>query len=258
MNYVKSYMGCFHNGTLQSTAIIVLIVLFGSTVSYAQSTEYVVFSIKGTIEKLHLGQVLKEGDLIELPAESEVSLLSKAGDFTQLEGPLVARVTNESSDERGEGALTKLANLLFDEEKFVPIVGATRSLNGQADINTLLLNQDALNPWSPVLSQFDTYCLNMDQPVLSRTSAGDEITVVLTSGTAKNDEITWAAGSQSLHLNEYIDPAHNDVTVFLSDRLEPITIQFLEIGENTFIEQAAWMVEQNCQYQALQLLAKGE
>ena len=37
-----------------------------------------------------------------------------------------------------------------------------------------------------------------------------------------------------------------------------ITIHNLEIGKTTFIEQAAWRAERNCQYQALQLLTKDE
>ena len=154
--------------------------------------------------------------------------------------------------------LVKLAKMLFDEEKFVPILGATRSLSAQYHINALLLNQLALNPWSPDLSQFDAYCLTLDQPVLSRTSDGGELTITLASGTAKKNGISCAVDSQSLLLNEYLDLAHSDVTAFLSDRLESIIIHVLEIGKTTLIEPAAWMVEQNYQYQAVKLLAKGK
>lgn len=254
----NSSSNCLRIGLLLTVVVTTFIVMLGSKASQAQSTEYVVFSIKGTIGGLSLGQVLKEGDIIELPAEVEVNLLSKEGEFTRLEGPLKAVVINESKDQTGEAALAKLAQLFFDEEKFVPTIGATRSLDGNTDISTLLVNHRALTPWSPVLSQLDNYCLNTDRPVLSRTSADSELTIVLTTGKSKTQSITWAAASQFLPLTDYLDPGHTYITASVSDRVEPITIHILDIGQTSVMEQAVWMAERKCRNQAIQLLARGE
>ena len=251
-------LNIFSSWNLQSTAIAVLIASLFSPQSNAQSIEYVVFSIKGTTDLHKIGQVLKEGDPIELSPDVEINLLSKTGEFTRLEGPFMGFVTNESNDERGELALTKLASLLFEEEKVVPIVGATRSLNTQAELSDMFSNPHTINPWIPVLSQYDNYCLNRDQPVLLRSSDDTDITVTMTTATSENIEISWPAGSHSLHLKDYIDPGHTTMSLFLGDQLAPITIHILDIDNTTFIEQAAWMAEQNCQYQALQHLTKGE
>ena len=273
----KSSLVRFREWTMKSKVLTILLLLFGSTVSYAQSTEYVVFGIEGPFEKLTLGQVLKEGDLIELPAGVEVSLLGKSGVFTLLQGPLKAKVTNESSNEQSEKGLSLLAKLMFDKEKFVPIVGATqlvkllldeetyvptvgatRSLNDQAVIKALLAQETALKPWSPVLSQADNYCLKLEQPVIFRSSDGNELTITLISDTAESYQITWPADAQALDLNEYLDSSNKHLTASVSNRLKPIAIHTLEVGQMTLIEKAVWMAKQNCQYQALQLLVKGE
>jgi len=259
MNCSKDSLECFPYRAVISALMVIFIVLFGSTNSYAQSSEYVVFSVKGNVENISLGQVLKEGDLIVLPAEVQVSLLSKSGSFTLLEGPLTAKVTDEENNEEGEKALAKLSKLLFNEERFVSILGATRSLNNHSDIDLFLLEQPATNPWSPVLSKYNSYCLKLDDPKLFRALDKDgDLSIVIDSDTAGKNEITWTADSVSLDLKEFIDPSQSYITAFVSGRFEPITIHFLESLNTTIIEQAIWLAEHNCQIQALQLLAKRE
>ncbi len=230
-------------------------VLAASAASQAKSMEYVVFSIKGSFGDLALGQVLLEGERIELPDGIEVQLLSKLGEIVLLRGPFLASVTNEKESAKGEAAISKIAGLLFRDKKFVGVLGGTRTVGDETDIGSLFLNREKPKPWSPLLSDSGDYCLDQNKPVLRRSSSAKDIQLVLNADNQRRVSTIWKAGSGELDLSRYFAPSQTDLHIALPDQ-RTIVIHVAEPQGTTVTEQIAWMAEKDCNVQALGLLAR--
>jgi len=235
---------------------IILLLASVSKTSYAQSNEYVVFSIKGNFHDLHLGQILVEGQRVELPEKTEVKLISKLGKFVLLTGPISATITNDGENAQGEKALATISRKLFESMKFVDVLGGTRSLEGQSDIDAWLFNQRHQNPWLPAVSQDDDYCLQRDNLILGRPAREGNLKITINPNTRIEQEFIWKVTNTGLHVDQLVDPTQTSVLVKVQGRPQFITLHILQTDDGTIAEQAAWLSEHGCFRQALLLLGK--
>ena len=244
--------------SLVTSAALATLIAFNITVASAQSTEYIIFEVKGTAEglaeKFVLGAVLKDGDKIELPEDSEVRLLDKAGAVVVLKGPIVGVISDEDGDSQkakdGSNALQVIAKLMFGENNLVNNLGAARALTS--------LKSDAgeFQPWVPVISKPGTYCLPMDEPVFGRKDASKKTKITIISGSEIFKEKIWKEDEGSISVSELVEDGTDRYTLFLSSQTAESSIHLLDRTDMNTTEQIAWMAERGCKAQAVQLLRK--
>lgn len=224
--------------------------------AYAQSAEYIIFDVKGTAEGLSerfvLGAVLKDGDKIDIPADSEVRLLDKSGEVIVLTGPLVGTVADEDGGskkaEDGSNALQVIGKLMFGKNNLVNNLGAARALE------SVKTEQGDIQPWVPVISKPGTYCLPMDSPIFGRTNASKKAKVTVISGSEIFNEKIWKEDEKSISVSEMIEKGTDRYTLFLSTLASESSIHLLDRSNMNITEQIAWMAERGCKAQAIQLL----
>ncbi len=216
----------------------------------SESLEYVVFSIEGIVEELSLGQILKEGHQFEIPKNTTVNLISKSGSVITLEGPTKATVTNDKDNKNGEHALTSISNLLFDDKKFVQVVGGTRSTFDETNLGKYLVGQNQDQTWRPVLSSEEHYCLTTKQPVLHREEALQDLSIQFSD--QKTSE--WKSGNYSLDLAPFIDDLDTTSQIELAIDGKKIKVFVSADTHSSTSNQVAWLANQGCKKQALMLL----
>ncbi len=235
---------------------VMMLNIAATPVALAQSTEYIIFDVKGTAEglaeKFALGTVLKDGDRIEIPENAELRLLDKAGNVVVLTGPLIGTVEDEDGNSEkakdGSNALQVIAKLMFGEKSLVNNIGAARA------INTEETDKNIVQPWEPVILVPGTYCLSMDKPVFSRASAREKAKITLISGSEIFKDKIWNEDEISISIEDMIDRETDRYTLFLSSQTTESSIHLLDRTDMNITEQIAWMAERGCKLQAMQLL----
>lgn len=242
--------------TLTMSAALMAVMSFTMSIATAQSTEYIVFDVKGTAEglkeKFVLGSVLKDGDKIELPEDSEIRLLDKAGEVVVLTGPMVGTVLNEDGNAQkgvdGSNALQVIAKLMFGEANLVNNIGAARAIAAKKSENEII------QPWVPVISKPGTFCLPMDKPVFNRVASVAKIKITVISGSEIFNEKVWNEKENSVSVSEMVKEGIDRYTLFLSSHTKESSFHLLDRSNMNTTEQIAWMAERGCKTQAVQLL----
>lgn len=242
--------------SLLTGVALVGFVVSGLSIAQAQSTEYIIFDVKGTAEGLTerfvLGAVLKDGDKIDLPEDSELRLLDKAGKVVILTGPMVGVVEDEDGDTQkakdGSNALQVIAKLMFGENNLVNNLGAARALQ------SVETEDGELQPWVPVISKPGTYCLSMNEPVFGRAVTLKKAKVTVISGSEIFKEKVWQENEKSISIADLIEKGTDRYTMFLSSHTSESSIHLLDKTNMNTTEQIAWMAERGCKAQAVQLL----
>ncbi|MEM7214763.1 MAG: hypothetical protein AAF423_04400 [Pseudomonadota bacterium] len=217
----------------------------------ANAIEFVVFSIEGTVKDLTLGQKLNEGHSFELPENSSVNLINKLGEVITFNGPTTATLVANQENEKGEQALASISNLLFEEDRFVQAIGGTRDSNDETNVQKLFEGTVIDSPWSPLLSEVNTYCVKQEEAYFRRESADGNLLLRL-----KNKKvIRWDAGFHKVDLSSHIQA--NGQQPALSFTIGGRRILFFAALEQyeTVAEEAAWLARMGCTEQALMLLA---
>lgn len=222
----------------------------------AQSTEYIIFDVKGSAEglaeKFILGSVLKDGDRIEIPQDAEIRLLDKAGEVIVLTGPLIGTVADEDGNSQkakdGSNALQVIAKLMFGENNLVNNLGAARALQSEQT------SKSEIQPWIPVILKPGTYCLPMGEPVFGRVDALKKVKVTMISGSEIFKEKIWDENESSISIADMVEKTTDRYTMFLSSQNKESTIHLLDRTNMTTTQQIAWMAERGCKTQAVQLL----
>ncbi len=242
--------------TLAMSAALVGFIAVSLSSVHAQSTEYIIFDIKGSAEglaeKFVLGSVLKDGDKIELPENSEIRLLDKTGEVVILTGPITGTVLDEDGGSQkskdGSNALQVIAKLMFGEANLVNSIGAARAVESKSSVD------GKIQPWVPVISKPGTYCLPMDVPVFSRLDAAAKIKITVISGSDIFEEKVWEEKEKSISVSGIVKKGIDRYTLFLSSQTRESSIHLLDRTDMNAAEQIAWMAERGCKLQALQLL----
>lgn len=248
-------MNIFNSLVIAGTALA-SVVTFNVSTAFAQSVEYIVFDVSGSADGLNerfvLGSVLKEGDEINLPENSEVKLLDKSGSVIVLKGPLTGTVTNDDGAtqhaEDGSNALQVISKLMFGENRLVNNLGAARSVLSKR------VEPENVQPWVPVLSQPGTYCLPSDMPVFDREEADMEIMITVASSDGASMEKAWTANEKSISVSDLVHEDMDHYTLILSSQSEESSFHLLDRTDMNATQQIAWMAERGCQIQAMQLL----
>ncbi|MBL4725461.1 MAG: hypothetical protein JKY83_02065 [Rhizobiaceae bacterium] len=222
----------------------------------AQSVEYIIFNVSGSAKDLNerfvLGAVLKEGDEINLPENSEVKLLDKSGSVIVLKGPLTGTVTNDDGGTQqakdGSNALKVISKLMFGENRLVNNIGAARS------VITTKIKPENVQPWMPIVSRPGTYCLPSDTPVFAREEANAEIMVTVSSSNGTSMEKAWAANEKAISVSDLVQKDTDHYTLILSSQESESSIHLLDRTDMNATQQIAWMAERGCRIQAMQLL----
>lgn len=227
----------------------------GSAISaYAQSAEYVVFELTGEPANFALGDVLKDGDRIELEEGMSMALLDKAGVVTKLEGPFVGTVEDESDGSGNEtedkNALNVISRLMFGNKELVSTLGAARALD------SVKTDDGKSQPWVPVISKPGTYCISMTDPVFGRRNADKKAKLTLFSGSEIFKELVWDENKTQISIKDAINPDIDRYTLFLSGQAKESTLHLLDRTDMNTTQQIAWMAERGCKAQAMQLLTK--
>jgi hypothetical protein len=241
---------------LASSLVLASVFTSHITTANAQSTEYIIFDVSGSAsgltEKFVLGSVLKDGDRIELPENSEVRLLDKTGKVVILTGPVVGIISDEDGGSQkakdGSNALQIIARLMFGEDNLVNNIGAARTIGSRS--HDLKNNQ----PWLPIISKPGTYCLPMDAPVIGRLDATTKIKITLISGSKIFQEKTWDAEQKTVSVTELVDKDIDNYTLFISSQSSESSIHLLNRTDMNITQQIAWMAERKCRTQAVELL----
>ncbi len=226
------------------------------TMANAQSTEYIIFDVTGSAsglaEKFVLGSVLKDGDRIELPENSEVRLLDKTGKVVILTGPVVGIISDEDGGSQkardGSNALQVIARLMFGEDNLVNNIGAARAIGSRPD------DLDNNQPWLPIISKPGTYCLPKDAPVIGRHDAAKKIKITILSGSKIFKEKTWDAEQKTVSITDLVDRDIDTYTLFISSQTSESSIHLLDRTDMNITQQIAWMAERECRKQAVELL----
>jgi hypothetical protein len=242
--------------TLAMSAALIGIVAVNFSSASAQSTEYIIFDVKGSAEglaeKFVLGTVLKDGDKIELPEDAEVRLLDKAGEVVILTGPITGTILDEDGGTKksidGSNALQVIAKLMFGDADLVNNIGAARAIGARN------VDDGKIQPWVPVISKPGTYCLPMDVPIFTRLDAAAKIKVTVISGSEIFNEKVWEEKENSISVSELVKEGIDRYTLFLSSQIKESSIHLLDRTNMNTTEQIAWMAERGCKLQAVQLL----
>jgi hypothetical protein len=229
---------------LTLSAALMAVMSFSISIAVAQSTEYIIFDVKGSAEglkeKFVLGSVLKDGDKI------------KAGEVVILTGPLVGTVLNEDGNAQkgvdGSNALQVIAKLMFGKANLVNNIGAARAISAKKSDNSLI------EPWVPIISKPGTFCLPMDEPVINRVETVSKIKVTVISGSEVFNEKVWKEDEKSVSISDMVKEGIDRYTLFLSSHTKESSFHLLDRSNMNTTEQIAWMAERGCKTQALQLL----
>jgi len=222
----------------------------------AQSAEYIIFEVNGSApglsEKFVPGSVLKDGDKIELPEDSEIRLLDKAGEVIILVGPLVGTVLNEDGDSKesrdGSNALQVIAKLMFGKRGLVNNLGAARAVQAKP----IVVGKD--QAWVPIISKPGTYCLPLDAPVFSRVNSEKRAKITVMAEGGIFTEKPWNKEENSISISDVIKQGVDNYTLFVSYQTKESSLHLLDRTDMTSTQQLAWMVERGCNPQAAQLL----
>lgn len=248
-------MNIFNRLVIASVALASVAALNVSN-ALAQSAEYIIFNVSGSAEGLNerfvLGAVLKEGDEINLPENSEVKLLDKSGSVIVLKGPLTGTVTNDDGGSQrakdGSNALQVISKLMFGENRLVNNLGAARSVLSQN------VQPENVQPWVPVISKPGTYCLPSETPVFGREEADVDIMITVASSDGASMEKTWTANEKSISVSDLVRKDTDQYTLTLSSQSEESSFHLLDRTNMNAAQQIAWMAERGCRIQAMQLL----
>lgn len=248
-------MNVFNRLVIAGTALASVATLNVSN-AYAQSVEYIIFNVSGSADGLNerfvLGGVLKEGDEINLPENSEIKLLDKSGSVIVLKGPLSGTVTNDDGGTQqakdGSNALKVISKLMFGENRLVNNLGAARSVLSET------IKPENVQPWMPIVSKPGTYCLSAETPVFGREEANAEIVVTISSGDGASMEKVWTANEKSISVSDLVNKDTDRYTLILSSQESESSIHLLDRTDMNATQQIAWMAERGCQIQAVQLL----
>ncbi|MBL4891340.1 MAG: hypothetical protein JKX91_05865 [Rhizobiaceae bacterium] len=248
-------MNIFNSLMVASVTLASVVVLNVST-AHAQSVEYIIFSVSGSAEgsdeRFVLGAVLKEGDEINLPENSEVKLLDKSGSVIVLKGPVSGTVTNDDGGTQqakdGSNALQVISKLMFGENRLVNNLGAARS------VRTTKPEPENVQPWMPIISMPGTYCLPSETPVFGREEADAEIVITVSSSDGAAMEKVWTVNEKSISVSDLVQKDTDHYTLILSSQDTESSIHLLDRTDMNATQQIAWMAERGCQIQAMQLL----
>ncbi|MFK5981003.1 MAG: hypothetical protein QM488_19205 [Rhizobiaceae bacterium] len=244
------------NSLIIAGTVLASLSTFSVPNAYAQSVEYIIFDVSGSAEGLNkrfvLGAVLKEGDEINLPENSEVKLLDKSGSVIVLKGPLSGTVTNDDGGTQqakdGSNALQVISKLMFGENRLVNNLGAARS------VLSIENKPENVQPWMPIVSKPGTYCLPSEMPVFGRVKADAEIVVTVSSSNGASMEKVWTVNEKSISVSDLVQKDIDSYTLILSSQETESSIHLLDRTDMNAAQQIAWMAERGCNIQAMQML----
>ena len=230
--------------------VLSLALLLSPSVAYA--AEYIIFRIDGEAADLKMGQALDEGDNLEIPEGVTVQLVSKAGEIVTLTGPGLATITTETEDPEAETTLKTISTLLFSDARFIKTLGGSRSVASSPQSGD---SRAGDNPWQPVISADQEYCLEAGNPVIHRRIKDPEWKVtVQIPGTGERVEYNWVGGASELRLAGLPETPQDEYLARIPGRAGAIVIHTASETPVSLLGQLEWMAERGCREQALKLL----
>lgn len=227
--------------------ISLIFLLFSQTLC-AESGLVVISSNYSQVER---GDIIHVGQIIELPANKSLRLISASGNVFDLQGPYEGTI--ELSSTRGNDSILKSVSRLVKDSKATDYTlatfrgGSIASLENRHDI------------WGVDIRKPGNYCVRPNRPVYlwwPQASPGEQITLT-DQGSSRSIVLEWpydkkyALWPEEIGINDHSTfTAKSDQIVHFAE-FRVLSLP-KELTEN--MEVVAWMSDHQCRNQAVRLL----
>jgi hypothetical protein len=244
---------------LSGSFILLGLAILAASVRYASAgSEYVIVSANPESKALPLGTLFVPGDVIRIPAGTDLTLLSEDGSISSISGPAAYMVTEESLEAEGSTGTaddgerrTKLgliAGLLTNERERTESLGSSRT-------PAIPTGRNAVdNPWTVSIEEPGPACIRNDQLVLSRPEVTKEMVFSLVFGKKKRmDGLVWKAGEPAYAVSEPVPHGTELIVVETNKKWVQMDVKAVPADVNPMdpVEILAWMIDNGCRRQAL-------
>lgn len=222
--------------------------------SSAMASDWVVLDAPSNIAMPQRGDILFNGDTVDLPVGQQIVVIHKDGTLLRISGPYVGEIGKHrerpaaKNMEADLSVLGVISKLLKDNDRLISTLGSTR------DPATGIVPTNAF-PWQPHVGAAATYCIDPDQPVIRRRNSTNSVRVTLASPDFHVRDQVWLKGQDTLRLELMSKGEPTSYNLLFSDRPGQFTLLVRpDTQSDNRLEQIAWMAQVGCQHQALQLL----
>lgn len=215
----------------------------------AMASELVVVQARGA--SFTPGQVIGDGQSVEVPAGGSVMLMSADGSSVTLSGPYSGVPSVGGDGDRDRGVVDALSQMFKKRQASIESLGAVRATGVDTEDDSLP------QPWVVSVHATGPVCVRPDQAaVLWRRDGSTQANVELRElGGAFRGTAPWPAGHQTLRLPASFQFKDGRQYRTKLDGQEA-TFTILEIPatiDNDGV-RAAWMASKGCEPQALALI----
>lgn len=145
--------------------------------------------------------------------------------------------------------------MLFDEERYVKIVGGSRSVGSDTQASNNESHASSTNPLRPFLSGEKDYCVASEAPFIRRKKEDADWTVEIRQpGSSQVAALDWPSGQEELSLSPVTGDGNARYLIRVPGYSQEIRVHMVDRENLSFVEQLALMAEQGCKAQALQVL----
>ncbi len=197
------------------------------------------------------GQLLKDGETLEVPTGASVTLVSAAGAALTIDGPYSGVPGSDSGGgSGGDNALvSSLSGLLSAGDKKATSLGVMRSG----------VSKDPDDPWTVNIGRSGKQCVRAGVSAVLWRSDSKKATVlkIKNSATKKRSETGWPAGADTLTWPD--GSTVNDGESFVirtegSRAAKKVTLFVVPADLPSVAHEAVWMAQKGCSMQAKLLL----
>lgn len=245
-------------------SIAVGLVSMTALASVSFGAQFVVVKAKGDVE-FSLGDILEGQESLLLPTESEMVVINEDGKKIEVEGPYRGSIDkvveqNTSSIDTGAG-LGMNMNIVASISTLMQTAGV------EGDDGTVFRSVGELNqasPWNFDATQqaLTDYCVaSSGVAAFWRASSQSADRITVDAGDGNPVTADWVSGEATLGWPA--DVALKDgatYSISLASEITPqvVSVHILPDDLPTYMHQAAWMAERNCQQQAVRLVLTSE
>ncbi len=208
--------------------------------------------ISSNYSKMDRGDLVKLGQIIKLPANKSLRLISASGNVFELRGPYEGKIDLNTTP--GNDSILKSVSMLVKSSNATDYSIATFRGGSAASY------EQRYDIWGIHISKPGNYCVRSDLPVYlwwPRARPGEQVTI---TGPAGSKSIVVKGSNRKKYALWPDEIGINDRSIYSvkSDQMEDTAefkVLLLPAGLTQDMEVVAWMSDHQCRNQAVRLLS---
>jgi hypothetical protein len=227
---------------IRTLGMIVVFALFA--LAARAEGELVVIAVTGDLPNLKVGQTVKPGSPIALPAATTLRLLSAAGKTITLTGPYSGPLAAPAEPGGAGTDLARLAKHLTERPLATGALGTVRS----AALPHAML-RDPSDPWMIVIHDSGPHCARASKATMWRRDARADEAIQMRAESGATVKDRWPAGEHGRDLAGELLADGQVLQAALGSRTSLVTLHLAPADLQNPIAIATWMIDKGCRAQ---------